>query len=221
MATRIDEWLCGGSGSGPPTYPASADPADGVSIGSVLRRIFDAQVGSAGVATYPSANAPANAVSMAEVLREIYDLSEKSTVNTAVALTGGTVADVFTVAGGPILVLGLWVQITTAVSANACAINFQSDPTAGASNTDLCEGTGGADLTGLAIGSIVALNGDSQDIMRLCAVGTDLPVMENQNGGVFVPIGGIDMILANSDPTTGIADITIMYKPCARGVTVT
>ena len=219
MSARTDEILCGPSGIA--GWPASAAPAADVSIGGVVSSIYDQLSGSAGIATYPSSAVPANAVSIAEVLRELYDISEKSTVNTAVALTGGTVADVFTVAGGPILVLGLWVQITTAVSADACAMHFESDPTAGASNTDLAEGTGGADITGLAIGSIVALNGDSQDIMRLCVVGVDLPVMENQNGGIFVPIGGIDMDLANSDPSTGIADITIMYKPCGRGVTVT
>ena len=178
-------------------------------------------MGPSGIPSWPSSAVPADDVAIAAAIRELYDISEKSTVNTAVALTGGTVADVFTVAGGPILVLGLWVQITTAVSADACAMHFESDPTAGASNTDLAEGTAGADITGLAIGSIVALNGDSQDIMRLCVVGVDLPVMENQNGGIFVPIGGIDMDLANSDPSTGIADITIFYKPLARGVTVT
>lgn len=215
----FEELLAGPSGLR--SWPAAADPADDEPIGAVLRAIWEGQQGAAGIVTYPNAAAPGNAVSSAEVLREIYDISEKSTINTAVALTGGSIVDVFTVAGGPILVLGLWVQITTAVSADACVISFQSDPTAGASNTDMAEATAGADLNAAAIGTIFALNGDSQDIMRLCVVGTDLPVKENQNGGMFVPIGGIDMILANSDPSTGIADITIMYKPCGRGVTVT
>ncbi len=131
----------------------------------------------------------------------------------AVALTGGSVVDVFTITGGPILIENIWVQITTAVSANACAINFQSDPTVGASNTDISEGTAGADLNALALGDVVHLNGDSQDVMKIAAVGTDLPVKENQNGGIFCPVGGIDMILANSDPTTGIATIWMSYLP--------
>lgn len=219
MADDILECIAGPSG--PSSIPAAADPANGISVYGVLRRIFDAQVGAAGIATYPSAAAPANAVSMAEVLREIFDLGERVVSNTAVALTGGTVADVFTVAGGPIEIINLWVDITTAVSANACVINFQSDPTVGASNTDISEGTAGADLTGLALGSVVHLNGDSQDVMKIAANGTDLPVKENQNGGIFCPIGGIDMILANSDPTTGIATLWMRYKPLARGVTVT
>ena len=216
---NVDEYLIGPGG--PVTFPTAAVPATGVSLGAVLRSIHDAQQGAAGIVTYPAAAAPANAVSMAEVLREIYDLGERVASNTAVALTGGTVADVFTIAGGPILILGLWVDITTAVSANACAIHFESDPTVGASNTDIAEGTAGADITGLAVGSVVHLNGDSQDIMKLAVNGTDLPMMENQNGGIYCPVGGIDMDLANSDPTTGIATLWLRYKPLARGVTVT
>lgn len=218
MPSRIEELIEGPSG--PSSIPAAADPANGVSVYGVLRRIFNAQVGAAGVATYPAANAPANAVSMAEVLREIYDLGERVAETSAVALTGGTVADVFTIAGGPIEIINIWLDITTAVSADICVVNFQSDPTVGASNTDISEGTAGADLAGLALGDVVHLNGDSQDIMKIAANGTDLPVKENQNGGIFCPIGGIDMILSSSAPTTGGATIWMRYKPIGRGVTV-
>ena len=57
--------------------------------------------------------------------------------------------------------------------------------------------------------------------MKKAANGTDLPMMENQNGGIYVPVGGIDLKLSTSDPTTGAATIWIRYKPLARGVTVT
>ena len=216
---NIEELIAGPSG--PASWPSAAAPATGVSVCGVLSSLHDGQQGAAGIATYPAAAAPANAVSIAEVLREIYDLGERVISNTAVALTGGTVADVFTIAGGPIEIINIWVDITTAVSANACAIHFESDPTVGASNTDIAEGTAGADITGLAVGSVVHLNGDSQDIMKIAANGTDLPMKENQNGGIFCPIGGIDMDLANSDPTTGIATLWMRYKPLGRGVVVT
>lgn len=219
MAQNIDELICGPGG--PTSFPTAAAPADGVSIAAVLRFIHDAQQGSAGVVTYPSAAAPANGVSMAEVLREIYDLGERVASSAAVALTGGDVADVFTIAGGPIMLLGLWVDITTAVSANASLIHFESDPTVGASNTDIAEGTAGPDIASAALGDVFHINGDSQDVMKKAANGTDLPMMENQNGGIFVPVGGIDLKLSTSDPTTGAATIWIRYKPLARGVTVT
>lgn len=203
------------------TWPAAAAAGNNVSIAEVLRYIEDILVGTAGVVAFPSSAIPANAVSLAEVLREMYDQSPKGFSNTAVALTGGNVTDVFTIVGGPILLLGLWAFVTTAVSADACVINFQANPTEGASNTDISEGTAGLDIVSAAIGDILALNGDSQDIMVKYANGTDLAMMALNNGGIFVPVGGIDMILSNSAPTTGIADIFIRYLPLARGVTVT
>lgn len=188
---------------------------------SVVQQILTELTGSAGIASFPAAAAPANAVSMAEVLREIYDLGERVISNAAVALTGGNVVDVFTIAGGPIEIINIWVDITTAVSANAALIHFESDPTVGASNTDIAEGTSAPDIASAAVGDVFHLNGDSQDIMKKAAVGTDLPVKENQNGGIFCPVGGIDMLLSTSDPTTGIATIWMRYKPVGRGVVVT
>ncbi len=219
MPDRIEEILCGPSG--PASWPTAAAPAAGVSLGAVLRHIYDAQQGTAGIASFPSSAAPANDVSLAEVLREVYDLGERVASSTSVDLTGGDVVDVFTIAGGPILLLGLWVDITTAVSANACLIHFESDPTVGASNTDISEGTAAPDIASAALGDVFHLNGDSQDVMKKAANGTDLPMMENQNGGIYVPVGGIDLKLSTSDPTTGAATIWIRYKPLARGVTVT
>jgi hypothetical protein len=215
----LQDILTGGAGI--VSWPAAAAPANGVSIAEVLRSLHDGQQGTAGIPTYPAAAAPANAVSMAEVLREIYDLGERVASNTGVDLTGGDVADVFTIAGGPIMLLGLWVDITTAVSANASLIHFESDPTVGASNTDIAEGTAAPDIQSAALGDVFHINGDSQDVMKKAANGTDLPMMENQNGGIYVPVGGIDMKLSTSDPTTGAATIWIRYKPLARGVTVT
>lgn len=145
----------------------------------------------------------------------------RNIVKTAVALTGGSIADVFTVSGGPILVENIWVEITTACSANASLIHFESDPTNGASNTQIAEGTSAPDLQSAALGDIFALNGDSQDVMKKHANGTDLPVKENQNGGIFVPAGGIDMSLSTSDLTTGAATIYMMYQPLDNDANVT
>lgn len=143
-----------------------------------------------------------------------------STVNSAVALTGGDVEDVFTVTNGPVLVHMLAAEITTVVSANASLIHFESDPTTGASNTDIAEGTLAPDIASAAVGDWFAINGDSQDVMKKHANGTDLPMMENQNGGIVVPAGGIDLKLSTSDPTTGAASIYIVYTPLVPGAYV-
>jgi hypothetical protein len=178
-------------------------------------------IGPSGPTSWPSAAAPASGVSLGAVLRELYDLGERVASNTGVALTGGDVDDVFTVAGGPILLLGLWVDITTAVSANASLLHFESDPTVGALSTEISESTLAPDIASAALGDVFHINGDSQDVMKKAANGTDLPMMENQNGGLYVPVGGIDLKLSTSDPTTGAATIWMRYKPLARGVTVT
>ncbi len=178
-------------------------------------------IGPSGPPNMPVAAMPANGVSIYGVLREIYDQSERAISNTGVALDGGTVVDVFTIAGGPIMILGLWVEITEAVSGNACVINFLSDPTVGASTTDISEGTAGADLNALALGTVVYLNGDSQDVMVNAVHGTNLPHMALNNMGIYCPVGGIDMVLANSDPTSGIGTLWLRYKPLGRGVVVT
>lgn len=215
---NIEEYLVGPSG---PTWPTAAAPANGTSIAAVIRSLHDAQQGTAGITTYPSAAAPADAVSIAEVLREIYDLGERVASSTGVDLTSGDVDDLFTIANGPIMLLGLWVDITTAVSANASLIHFESDPTVGASSTEISESTAAPDIASAALGDVFHINGDSQDVMKKAANGTDLPMMENQNGGIYVPVGGIDLKLTTSDPTTGAATVWIRYKPLARGVTVT
>ena len=148
-------------------------------------------------------------------------MAEQCVKKSSQALTGGTVADVFTVSGGPVLCLGIFVHITTACSANASLIHFEADPTVGAANTDIAEGAGAPDLQSAAVGDWFYTNGDSQDVMVKAANGTDLPMMANNNGGIVLPVGGIDMDLSTSDLTTGIADIFIRYKPLVAGAKVT
>ena len=225
--------------AGIPTFPSGAAAANDVSIAEVLRflqenvivgagtalpanmSLYGVLAGATGIAAWPAAAAPANGVSMAEALREMYDLGERVISNAAVALDGGDVEDVFTIAGGPIEIINIWVDITEAVSAHAALIHFESDPTVGASNTQISEGTAAPDIVSAALGDVFHLNGDSQDVMKKAANGTDLPVKENQNGGIFCPVGGIDMKLSASSPTSGIATLWMRYKPLGRGVIVT
>jgi len=135
--------------------------------------------------------------------------------NTAVALTGGDVVDVFTVAGGPILLDVLVMEITTAVSANACLIHFESDPTLG-SSTHISEGTAAPDIASAAQGDFFYVVGGSQVVMVKAATGTDLPEGLDNNP-IIVPVGGIDLKLSTSTPSTGIATIFLRYRPLVPG----
>ncbi len=132
---------------------------------------------------------------------------------TGVSLIGGDVADVFTVKNGPVFCHGIFVEITAAVSANAALLHFESDPTLGASNTQISEGTAAPDIASAAVGDWFYLDGDSQVVMLKGANGTDLPMMNSNNGGILIPEGGIDLKLTTSDPTTGTANIYLIYEP--------
>lgn len=69
--TAITNALYGGPGIA--TWPASAAPANGVSLAEALRWLDDAVQGANGVVTFPTGAAAANGVSLAEVLRYIQD----------------------------------------------------------------------------------------------------------------------------------------------------
>ena len=134
----------------------------------------------------------------------------------ALALDAGGVADVFTVANGPIELLGLIAHTTEAVSAHACDTKWQSDPTVGASSTDLC---GNVDINAMAIGSSLYIDGPSASAGVIAVNGTAGPEMCDTHQ-VVMP-GGIDLVQANSNPTAGIADVYLVYRPLSSTATVT
>jgi len=128
--------------------------------------------------------------------------------NAAVSLTGGTVEDVFTISGGPILLLGIFAHVDTVVDA-ACNAKWQHDPTVG-STTDLCAVV---DSNTDAVGDIFYIEGATADAMVRAATGTASALGLIDGNGVFLMAGGIDLNLANSDPTTGEWDVYLVYLP--------
>jgi hypothetical protein len=134
----------------------------------------------------------------------------------SLALTGGSVADVFTVAGGPVLLLGLFTHITTAVSNNACNFKWQSDPTSGAASTDLC---GNVEIAQAAIGDVFYITGASGTAQAKAA--NAAVVALSCSVPAFLLPGGVDAVLANSNPTTGAATVYLVYRPLAEEATVT
>ena len=139
----------------------------------------------------------------------------KTIVNTGVALDAGGVADVFTVANGPIEVIGLIAHLTEAVSANACDTFFESDPTIGAGMAPLCAAL---DIVSFAIGDSVFIDGTGGNALIRAANGTIAPRRCAIPAVVFP--GGIDLNQANSDPTSGIADVYLIYRPLSATAAV-
>lgn len=136
--------------------------------------------------------------------------------NDDVAVTGGTVVDIFTINNGHIKVLGIWAFIDTAVSANACNAKLQHDPSAaGPGTVDIC---GVLDIQSDAQYSYWYITGDEDDalvndtVAHLIGGTTEDPLVLNA--------GGIDLNLQNSDPTTGQADFYIVYQVLEPGAYV-
>jgi hypothetical protein len=156
---------------------------------------------------------------MSQTINGILDVTTKHVPQvavTTVALDGGTVEDVFTIAGGPIELLGLWIHVTEAVSANACETQWQLDPTIGALNTDLCDVL---DIASAALGDVFFITGVSATAMQIGANGT--AIAYSCLARDFLPPGGLDLVMANSNPTTGAATVYLAYRRMTLTAVVT
>ena len=141
--------------------------------------------------------------------------SRQVSISESVALDGGSIADVFTITGGYILIEAFMLFLTEVVSGNACTMAWGIDPTTGAA--DIPIGTA-LDINAYAVGDMIWAEGD----------GTALEKADNATNsarGCITPIlgppGGIDMDMANSDPTTGIADVIMIWTPLSADAYVT
>lgn len=137
-------------------------------------------------------------------------------VTGTVALTGGSVANIFTISGGPVLVEALFAEVTTAVSADACDTKLVMDPTNGA-DTDICVAL---DITGAAQYSFFYLDGTIGNAMVNAVPGTALPLAVGMDVPLVLPIGTVDLSLANSDPDTGACIWYMRYRPLKNGASV-
>lgn len=142
--------------------------------------------------------------------------AQRTCISTSLALTGGDLEDVFTVTGGYVVLQGMTLVVTAAVSANAALVGFVFDPVAayGASSTDIATETGSADLQSAAIGDMFAADLDASAVVKY-ANGTALaPHGKVHPGGlVLTPGGGIDITISTSNPTTGTGDAILLYTP--------
>ena len=150
------------------------------------------------------------------MIKTVAQWAPRTAIKSSLALDSGDQVDVFTVTGGYVLLTGMTVILTEAVSAHAALIGFVFDPVAayGASATDIATETGSADLQSGAIGDMFAADLDATAVVKY-ANGTALaPHGKVHPGGlVLTPGGGIDVTISTSNPTSGIGDVICLYQP--------
>lgn len=145
----------------------------------------------------------------------VENMIEKAVATGVQSVNGGSVADIFTITGGPIQVVALIGRFETAVSAHACDMKLIIDPANGA-DTDLCLVV---DIISATQYSWCYLTGAIGAAAVIAVPGTALPLGVSTN--LILPPGTIDLNLANADPTTGTMIWYLRYKPLKTGVTVT
>lgn len=148
--------------------------------------------------------------------KAIYDMAEKAVKTGTQLTTGGSIADIFTITGGPILVTALCGEFQADVS-HACNMQLILDPVDG-DNVDMCAVV---DINPGDQYEWVYLTGTVADAAVIAAKGSALPLGIGMDIPFILQPGGVDMDLSNNTPTTGSIVWYMRYKPLAAGITVT
>ena len=146
-----------------------------------------------------------------------YDLAEKAVATSAAAvMVDGT--DIFTVTGGPIVIMELMSVCVTANNGTASTLQWRADGTDGAATTF----TGAsASLASAAAGTIAVCHftaTTTAPVLYTAGVGISRPASTAH--GMVVPAGIIEMVIAVGS-TTGTWRHYLRYRPMIRGTTVT
>jgi hypothetical protein len=146
-----------------------------------------------------------------------WDLAEKSVAtSTAAVMVDGT--DIFTIAGGPIVILELISVCVTANNGTASTLQWRADGTDGAATTF----TGAsASLASAAAGTLAVCHftaTTTAPVLYTAGVGISRPTSTAH--GMVVPAGIIETVIAVGS-TTGTWRHYLRYRPMARGTLVT
>lgn len=180
----------------------SADGTGNVDVADVVGNKTDASV-----------YVPGTTKSLAAYHKGTADLQERVAKKAAATMTNGQT--LFTIAGGPIIVLGLVSICETANDATASTLQYSATPTLGSAQTI---SAASASLANAAAGASVSLIGTAlTTAANFNANGPNLG-MTNM-GGIMVPAGTITAVIGIGS-TTGTWAHYIRYKPLATGVTV-
>ena len=146
-----------------------------------------------------------------------YSLDEKAVAtSTPAVMVNGT--DVFTITGGPIVILDLISLCVTANDATGSTLQWQADGTVGAA-TAFTGATAG--LVSTAAGGIIAtLFTATSTAPVLYTAGVGISRAATTAAGMIVPAGIIEMVIGVGS-TTGTWSHYMRYRPLVRGITVT
>lgn len=183
------------------TVVATADATGNTAVNDVVGNKTDASI-----------YVPGTTKSVAAYVKGHADLQERVALKAAATITNGQT--LFTVAGGPIEVMGLVSICATANDATASTLQYSATPTSGSAQT--ISGAS-ASLASAAAGASVTLAGTALSTAAL--LNANGPNLIANPGTVMVPAGTITAVVGVGS-TTGTWAHYLRYKPLAVGVTV-
>ena len=130
----------------------------------------------------------------------------------SIDLTGGSIADAFTISGGPVFCVLMAMELTT-LQDQPCTMAWQSDPTLDGGASGPTPIAAAYDMNALETGDWVFAEGDATELVPR-AIGVRLAQgIGGDTTGYILPVGGIDIIMADNSPTTGAGMMYIIYMP--------
>lgn len=183
----------------------SRDVVDTVTGSTWFAAFFDGAYGG-------SVSGGSGAALASDDVSAIVASAEAVAFKAAATLTNGQT--LFTVAGGPIQVVGLVSICVTANDGTASTLQYSATPTAGSAQT--ISGAS-ASLASAAIGASVALAGTA--LATAALLNANGPNLIANPGTIMVPAGIITAVVGVGS-TTGTWKHYLRYRPLAAGVTV-
>lgn len=136
-----------------------------------------------------------------------------------IILFNGRVSDVFIIWGGPVLITGMFMQITQTVTSSALNMSWHIDPEIG-----VLKLLGDSlDINAFVAGEWVWAELDGTAL--IAAQTTALPELVSDRGsaagkGIICPPGGIDIKLSDSTLQAGKGHLYIEYRPLFKGAKI-
>lgn len=144
-------------------------------------------------------------------------------VKSAALLVQNDSVNLFTVAGGRVLVTALLGEVTTVIGANAITVKYQHTKSGG-SAADLSAAT---TITSDAVGTLYGITGVAADLISAQTVtGTEVPnvtflsLFPSATRGIILPAGTLSILASNADPDGGALKHDLWYIPLDDGASV-
>lgn len=132
-------------------------------------------------------------------------------------ITADTTYQVFTVAGGEVLITALWGKVTTAITDAGEDLVLQMDPTTG-TTVALCQNSGDIGTTDTPAGDLLTFHFDQDGTTNtpLLVVGPHQPL------SFVAPTGEVELVVGTgSGAEDGVIEWYCTWVPLTKGATVT